>query len=77
MDHQGVVMMMVTMTIVVLLAVTMVDGGEEMKEDGQIGMIVVVTRMNAGTMRTIGDVMIVLGICPHHSDGEMRADEIL
>ena len=40
-------------------------------------MIVVITGMNAGIMMTIGIVMIVHVICPHHSGGAMRVDEML
>ena len=78
MDHQEVVMMMVTMTIVVHLVVMMVDGEDEMKEgDGQVETIVVDTETNPETMMTTGVVMIVHVTCRHYTGGAMRTDEML
>ena len=72
MDHLEVVMMMVTMTSMVLHDGMMVGGEEEMKDkDGQVEMIVVVTGMNTEITMTIGVVMTVLVISPHHSREEI------
>lgn len=69
----------VVMMDMMIVAVRMVDGGVEMKEEGgQEEKIVVDTEMSAEIeMMTTGVVMIVLVICPHHSRGVMRLDLML